>query len=257
MPDPAFIARFRHLATIAAGMLLLALAGCSSAPTERGEVKAEPMASKELLQSDVNRMATLGMRDNLAGIHSLADKLYRRNPKEWRKGGAAGREAALQALRQSIETRQPWPALGERRDIQALALSLQPDFAGDRVAAFCHALADMIITAHGGKTSFHLLDGLDAQSVYNAARNVEIAVWMLARRRDAAGQPLLLADEIGPQGRNLSFEREFGKIIGRLDLLAEVTSEKYRRAVVSYVQSFVGGTLLQFLPVEALTSAVP
>ncbi len=257
MPLRSDIFRFRPLMVVlAAAALLLALAGCASAPTDRGEVKAEPMTSQDLIQSDVNRMATLGMRDNLTSIYLLADKLYRRNPKEWRKGAAASRETALQTLRESIEGRQPWPALGERRDIQALALSLQPEFQGDRVAAFCHALADMIITAHGGKTSFHLLDGLDAQTVYNAARNVEIAVWLLAQRRDAAGRPLLLADEIGPQGRNLSFEREFGKIIARLDLLAEVTSEKYRRAVVSYVQSFVGGTLLQFLPVGTLAASV-
>jgi hypothetical protein len=237
------------------GLALAALVGCSSAPTHRGEVQAEPMASRELLQSDVNRMATLGMRDNLTSLYTLADKLYQRNPREWRKGGAANRESALQALRDAIENRQPWPALNGLRDIQALALALQPEFAGDRVAAFIHALADTIITAHGGKIRFHLLDGLDAQRLHNAARNVEIAVWMLAQRRDAAGRPLLLADEIGPQGRNLSFEREFGKMIGRLDLLAEVTAEKYRRAVVSYVQGFVGGTLLQFLPVQALTAA--
>ena len=49
---------------------------------------------------------------------------------------------------------------------------------------------------------------------------------------------------------NLSFEREFGKVIGRLDLLAEVATEKYRRAVISYVQNFVGGTFLQFLPMR-------
>jgi hypothetical protein len=245
----------RRPVLLAAVALIALLAGCASAPTDRGEVRAEPMTARDLIQSDVNRMATLGMRDNLASIHLLADKLYRRNPREWRKGGAESREAALQALREAIEQHQPWPALAGRRDIEALAL--QPDFQGDRVAAFCHALADMIVTAHGGKTSFHLLDGFDAQTLYNAARNVEIAVWVLAQRRDAHGLPLLLADEIGPQGRNLSFEREFGKIIGRLDLLAEVTAEKYRRAVVSYVQSFVGGTLLQFLPVGTLAGAAP
>ena len=79
---------------------------------------------------------------------------------------------------------------------------------------------------------------------------MEIAAWMLAQRRNAAGQPLLLADEISAQERNLSFEREFGKVIGRLDLLAELVTEKYRRAAISYVQNLVGGSLLQFLPVR-------
>ncbi len=207
------------------------------------------MTSSELAQSDINRMATLGMRDNIDSLLRLADKLYRRNPAEWRKAGAS-REAVLEKLRATIASQAPWPELQGRRDIAALSLALGPDFRGDRVAAFIYASADMLITAHGGRTTFYLTDPLDAQYVYNAARNIEIAVWMLSNRRNAAGQPLLLADEITERERNLSFEREFGKIIGRLDLLAVVLTEKTRRAVITYVQNLLGGTFLQFLPVR-------
>ena len=231
--------------------LMLALAGCAGpASIERGETLVAPMRPTELAQSDVNRMATLAMRDNLDSLLRIADKLYRRNPAEWRKTGASSREAALAQLRLSLESPVPWPELQGRRDIAALSLALHADFTGDRVAAFVAASADMLVTAHGGRTRLYLVDSLDNQHVYNAARNVEIAVWLLSSRRNAAGQPLLLADDISGLQRNLSFEREFGKIIGRLDLLAEVATEKYRRAVISYVQNFVGGTFLQFLPVR-------
>ena len=229
----------------------LALAGCASpAHITRGETQVAPITPAELAQSDVNRMATLGMRDNLDSLLRIADKLYRRNPAEWRKAGASSRDAAMAQLRLSLDGPMPWPALQGKRDIAALSLALHPDFAGDRVAAFVTASADMLATAHGGRTRVYLVDSLDNQHIYNAARNIEIAVWLLANRRNAAGQPLLLADEISGLERNLSFEREFGKIIGRLDLLAEVATEKYRRAVISYVQNFVGGTFLQFLPVR-------
>jgi hypothetical protein len=230
----------------------LMLAACSStppAPTTRGEAQTAPMASSELAQSDVNRMATLGMRDNLASLMLLADKLYRRNPAEWRKT-VPTREAALAKLKAAIDSGTPWPELQGRRDIAALSLALGPDFKGDRVAAFIAASADMLVTAHGNKTSFYLTDPLDAQYIYNAARNIEIAVWLLASRKNAQGQPLLLSDEINERERNLSFEREFGKIIGRLDLLSVVLTEKYRRAVITYVQNLLGGTFLQFLPVR-------
>ncbi len=237
------------LACVALSVALLA--GCSApAPTPRGEVKGASATPGEMAQSDLNRMATLAMRDNLASLYLLADKLYRRNPAEWRKTGAASREQAVEQVRTAIEQRQPWAPLQGRRDIAALAYALAPEFAGDRVAAFIVATADMLVTAHGGKTEFFLLDALDAQHLYNAARNLESAVWLLSQRRNAAGQPLLWADEIGPQGRNLSFEREFGKMIARLDLVAVVVTEKYRRAAISYVQGIVGGTFLQFLPVR-------
>jgi len=227
------------------------LAGCASdAPTSRGEVKGAQATQGELAQSDVNRMATLAMKENLEGLYRLMDKLYRRNPAEWRKSGTASREQAVAQVRAAVRERAAWAPLQGKRDIAAMDLALAPGFTGDRVAAFIYATADMIVTAHGGKTEFFLLDGFDAQYLYNAARNVEIAVWMLAHRTDAQGRPLLLADEIGSQGRNLSYEREFGKIIGRLDLLAAMTTEKYRRAVIGYVQNLVGGTFLQFLPVR-------
>ena len=231
----------RGLAPLPTLFLAVLLAGCAGpAPTTRGETQVAQMRPAELAQSDVNRMATLGMRDNL-------DK---RNPAHWQKAGATSREAALAQLRQSLASATPWPELQGKRDIAALSLALSPDFTGDRVAAFVRASADMLVTAHGGKTDMYLIDSLDAQYIYNAARNIEIAVWLLSSRRHASGQPLLLADEMSGQDRNLSFEREFGKVIGRLDLLAEVVTEKYRRAVISYVQNLLGGTFLQFLPVR-------
>ena len=231
----------------------VALAGCgilTPTPTPHGEVKTADTKPLELAQSDVNRLATLGMRDNLESLARLLDKLYRRNPAEWKKTSTISRDDAVAQVRAAIANRQPWPALQGKRDIDALALALGPDFKGDRVAAFIYASADMLIVAHGDKTEFTLIDGLDAQKLYNAARNIEIAAWMLANRRNTLGQPLLLADEITPQLRNLSFEREFGKVIARLDLLAELVTEKYRRAAISYVQNLLGGTFLQFLPVR-------
>ncbi|RYX97089.1 MAG: hypothetical protein EOO28_04885 [Comamonadaceae bacterium] len=235
-----------------AAVALSSLVACSTspAPTQRGEATGAPVAPSEIAQSDVNRMATLAMADNLQSLYRLMDKLYRRNPAEWRKTSPAGRDAAIAEVRRAIESRSPWPALEGKRDIAALSLAMSADFRGDRVAAFIHASADMLVTAHGGRTEFYLTDTLDAQYIYNAARNIESAAWLLSSRKSAAGQPLLLADEINERERNLSFEREFGKLVGRLDLLSEVVTEKYRRAVISYAQNLVGGAFFQFLPVR-------
>jgi hypothetical protein len=240
----------RHSRPRLAWVLAAALmAGCAAAPTPHGEVSSESFSVHELIQSDSNRMATLAMRDNLQSLFVLAEKLYRRNPTEWRKT-AESPEAAVEFVRIAVREGQGWGPLGERRDVAALDLALRPEFPGDRVAAYIYATADTLLTAHGGNTRFNLVQGLDAQRVYNAARNMEIAMWILASRRKADGTPLLLSNEISDAGRNLSFEREMGKIIGRLDLLAAYTTEKYRRAFISYGQGMVAGPLLQFLPVK-------
>ncbi len=224
--------------------------GCASdAPRTRGEVHGADFWPSELLQSEGNRMTHAAMQANLRSLLLLADKLYRRNPAEWRKT-AASRAAALSLLEQVMPSGRAWAPLGGQRDVAALSLALSPEFGGDRVAAFVLACFDTIVTAHGGKHEFYYLDGVDPQHVYNAARNMEIALWILNTRRDARGQPLLLANEIAGETRNLSFEHEFGKIIGRLDLLASYMTERYRRAVIGYVQGLVAAPLLVFLPVR-------
>jgi hypothetical protein len=231
-------------------LLLLALAGCSApTPAPHGEVHGAAAGGQEIAQSDTNRVATIAMQANLDSLYTLMDKLYRRNPAECKKTGI-DRDDCMKKVKKAILGRKDWPGLHGQRDIKALSTALKPEFDGDRVAAFIYAVADMIITAHGGKTEFFLIDGLDAQYLYNAARNVEIASWLLSSRRDAAGHSLLLSDEIGDTGRNLSFQREFGKIVGRLDLLASFVTEKYRRAGIGYVQGLLGGPFLQFLPVH-------
>lgn len=226
------------------------LAGCAAPPMPYGPVPATEPSPEELVQTTIDRLTTLEMTANFDSLYRVMDKLYRRNPTQWKKGGAASGEDAARQVRQAIEQRTPWPTLQGKRDIDALAVALAPDFQGDRVAAVIAATADMLITAHGGRTTFYVTDQIEPQYVYNGARNIEVLVWMLANRRDAAGRPLLLADEISERGRNLSFEREFGKIIGRLDLLAVFATERYRRAVINYVHSVLAIEVLQFLPVR-------
>jgi len=235
---------------LVAPVLLAACAAPVPPAHDNTVVQGAAPSVEEWGQSGFDRVATIAMRENLEALYRLAEKLYRRNPAEWRKGGAASREAALERLRQVVEKGGNWPALKQQRDIEALALALSPEYADDRVAGFIFALADMLITAHGGKIEFYLLDDYDAQYLHNAARNLEIAIWMLAQRRDAQGKSLLLADEMNPEGRNLSYEREFGKIIARLDLLARLATEKHRRAIIGTVQSMAGGAIFQFLPVR-------
>ena len=65
------------------------------------------------------------------------------------------------------------------------------------------------------------------------ARNLEIAAWKLANARDEKGKLYLLSNEINDKDKNLSFEREFGKMIGRTDLYAVALSEKSERDLLS------------------------
>ena len=106
----------------------------------------------------------------------------------------------------------------------------------------------MLNEAFDNKMEFFMLDGLDAQKLYNSARNVEIAAWKLANARDEAGQLLLLSNEINqpPLVSNLSFEREFGKMIGHLDVLTIAIADRDNRTISRVAQSVASAV---FLPV--------
>lgn len=234
-------------ALLVGGVLLLAT-GCSTRQDHQAIVSNQsPIKPTEFFQSHADRMATLGMRNNLNSLYRLMDKLYLRNPREWRKTGLADVDAAKRAVHRAIELDQPLSQLGGRTDIAALSYALSADYQGDRVGAFIYSLASMLITAHGGRTEFYLSDSLDPAFIHNAARNLEKASWMLAQRTDSSGRPLLLSNEISAEGRNLSYAVEFGKMVARLDLLTDVLDERYRRIGVSYAQGLL---FLNFLPVQ-------
>ncbi len=112
--------------------------------------------------------------------------------------------------------------------------------------AFGVGISSMIFLAYNGKTEFYVTDVLDAQKLYNCARNLEIAAWKLANARDARGDPLLLSNELAGEVRNLSFEREFGKMIAYQDVMAEITAQRTNRTIRHVVQSVATAV---FLPI--------
>lgn len=238
----------KHGAGIFLLVLIVLLSACVSVPAdgERGPAN-EAMSFDQLLQTDFNRTVTIAMRDNLDSLDRLTEKLYRRNPSEWRDAGYPDLDAALTATRDAILSARPPSDLHGLQDIEIMSVALDAAYEGDRVAAFIYGMADMIITAHNNKVRFYASDVLDATRIFNAARNVEIAAWLLTSRRDAQGNALLLANEMSEDAVNISFEREFGKIVGRLDLVANLLDENMRRVGINYAQGLL---LFNFLPVR-------
>ncbi|WP_201190944.1 hypothetical protein [Pseudomonas fluorescens] len=202
---------------------------------------------QEFLQTSVDRMATLAMRDNLESLYLLMGKLYLRNPQELKKSGFLDARTAGKQVRLAIEQQQPLPTLGGRKDLAALSYAMSPEFLGDRVGAFIYAIGSMLVTAHGNRLEFYMTDAINPTFVNNAARNIEKATWILSQRQTADGQPLLFSNEISEEGSNLSFAVEFGKIVARLDLLTQMLDERYRRIGLNYAQSLL---FLNFLPVQ-------
>ncbi|MBD9440416.1 hypothetical protein [Pseudomonas sp. PDM04] len=244
---PLSVVPTRRHCLLLALLSMLFTSGCSQQQGRDIVSQFREGRPQEFLQTSVDRMATLAMRDNLESLYLLMGKLYLRNPQELKKSGFLDARTAGKQVRLAIEQQQPLPTLGGRKDLAALSYAMSPEFLGDRVGAFIYAIGSMLVTAHGNRLEFYMTDAINPTFVNNAARNIEKATWILSQRQTADGQPLLFSNEISEEGSNLSFAVEFGKIVARLDLLTQMLDERYRRIGLNYAQSLL---FLNFLPVQ-------
>ena len=222
------------------------LAACAGNATVPGQAARSGFNPSQLAKTDIDRVAEAHQREIFANLKLLTAKLYRRNPRELKKSGHSSVAAGVARI---FEGPHEWKfvELQGTRGTQAIQLALRENFQGDRVLAFVAGLGSMIQTAFHDKTEFFVLDDLEPQGLYNAARNVEIAVWKLSNTRTAHGELLLLSNEGAGAVRNLSFEREFGKVIAGLDVLSKIVADKDNRAVVKIIQSLATAV---FLPIR-------
>lgn len=222
----------------------LSLMACTTKLGKDGRTESA-VDVRYLAKTEVDRIAEANRTEVVNGLLLIADKLYKRNPKEWKKAGLASREAALERLRQ--RQYRSWPEFNGQRERQTAALAFNEAYGGDRVAALVFGLLTMVDAAFEHKEAFYILDSLNEMKLFNSARNMEVAVWKLGNDRTAAGELFMLSNELDPANRNLSFEREFGRIMGLLDFMAKVVADRNGRALSRLTQSVV---TMVFLPVS-------
>jgi hypothetical protein len=224
-------------------------AGCANLSHQiNGKVipeQGDRRSINQLAKTDFDRLADVEMRENTQSLRLLMTKLYKRNPQELRKSTSGSVDEMVAWV---FDGRQGWKfeAINNAQGTVAIFLAFDPNYRGDRVLPFIVGLQTMLIKAHGGKSEFYLPDNVDPQNIYNAARNVEIAAWKLSNARDQNGRLYLLTNEINETERNLSFEREFGKIVGRTDLYAITLAEKSQRLITRVMQSLATAFFLPF-----------
>ncbi len=206
-------------------------------------VEPDRQSGNQLGKTDFDRMADHEIRENIQSLRTLMIKLYKRNPSELKKSTSDDAEKMVNWV---FNGNHNWnfEAINNVQGTDAIYLSFNEEYKGDRVLPFIVGIYTMLIKAHGGKKEFYLFDSVDPQLLYNASRNIETAVWKLSNAKNSTGKPFLLANELTEKENNLSFEREFGKIIGRTDFLAFTLSEKMERSITRIIQNVATGLLI-------------
>jgi hypothetical protein len=242
----------RTLHVVLIGVLLFWLCACANnteKPTNERYIPQQKDRSSlsQFGKSDFDRLADVEIRENVESLKLLAIKLYKRNPAELKKSTSDDLPVMIDWIFEGQDQHKNlFASLDNKQGKDAIFLAFNPTFTGDRVLAFTVGLHTMLLKAHGYKNEFYLTDVLDPQILYNLARNFEIAAWKISNARDESGVLYLLTNEINAKERNLSFEREFGKMIGRTDLYAITLAEKSERLISRVIQNLA--TAL-FLPI--------
>lgn len=177
-------------------------------------------------------------------LKSLITKLYKRNPRELKKiPGKTITDRIAQVFTDPANLK--FEELSGKESIEAILLSFDEHFKGDRVFALGVGLRGMLYRSYSEQTELFMLDQLDGQKLYNSARNIEIVAWRLAHRRMPNGELFLLTNST-TDPVNLSFERLFGKMIALQDMMAGITADRTERTINKIVHGIASAV---FLPV--------
>jgi len=171
-------------------------------------------------------------------MEDLLTKLYKRNPRELDKQSGL---SIGQRQDQIFDTpgRLMFKELNNQQGTAALDLAFDPSYQGDRVFALMTGLMGMVRSAYNWQSEQFMLDSLDAQKLFDSARNIEVLAWRLSNARDASGKLLLLSNSQPGEAENLSYERIFGKMIAIQDMMAFTVVGKWERGVNSVLKKAV------------------
>ncbi len=219
----------------------------ASQPTKAIPEQQDRSTINQLGKGDFDRMADVEIRENTESLRLLMLKLYKRNPHELQKSTPDIAEKMVNwVFSGEAQHHYQFEAINNLQGTEAIFLAFKPEYTGDRILPFIVGLQTMLLKAHGNKTDFYFTDNIDPQHIYNVARNIEIAAWKLSNAKDATGSLYLLTNEISDKDKNLSFEREFGKMIGRTDLYAISLAEKSQRLISHVMQNLATALFLPF-----------
>lgn len=225
---------------------VLITVSCNQARQDNtGDVPEQRFSVRSLGKSDINMMMDIYVVEQRDQLRLLMEKLYRRNPRELKKSPYP---AADENVKRLFSRTNNWffEDLNDVHGADAIELSLERDYKGDRVFAFVAGLTSMLMSSYNNKTDFYLYDNIDPQVLYNSARNVEIAVWKLGSTRDENGELLIYSNSLPDEEPNHSYANLFGKITSLQDTMAKIVANKTNRTISRVIQRMATAV---FLPV--------
>ena len=226
----------------------LLLSACSQTPYKDKMAAADlrDAGISRLAKSEIDEVIELHQHAVMQDLKQLMIKLYHRNPSQRFDKAKRSIESSVDLVfkRPSSYGYKHWEDLA---GTDIIRLALDPDYhVNDRVLPLIVGLRKMLMASYGNETAFYYLTDLNEQKLYNSARNIEIAAWLLSEKKDQRGRVLIMSDSVEQESRNLSFQRLIGKMIATQDNLASIISYKEGRVVKTVM---IKAASMAFLPI--------
>ena len=221
---------------------------CSHTP-EKQKIAAANLTDagfSRLAKSDIDEVVELHQQAVMQDLKKLMIKLYYRNPNQRFDKDKRTIEDTVDRVfkRPYYYGYSHWETMAGT-DIIRQAFDVDYHI-NDRVLAYIVGLRKMLMASYDNHTEFFFLTSLSEQKLYNSARNIEIAAWLLAETRDKKGNLLIVSDSVEKEIRNLSYQRLIGRMIATQDNLATIISHKEGRLIKTVV---VKAASMVFLPI--------
>lgn len=169
-------------------------------------------------------------------LRQLALALYRHNPDELGKVSNITLEARMeQIIEYPLEV--AYKEIHYKQGAQAVEFAFDPAYRGDRVFAMMLGVSGMIRNAYNGKREIFMFDFLDAQKLYNSARNLEI--WKEKLEQQTGREPVKVG---GNNGGALIY-------IDKMAALQDLTAMVFENRGDRLINRTIHGTATVFLPV--------
>jgi len=227
-------------------LLLVLFSGACSRETKPDQDPAEREFSvQSLAKGDIDNVLDIHVHEVRQLLRELMVKLYKRNPNQLKKSPFNDIDKNLSRV---FDKHHDWSfkQLDYKEGIDAIKMTFDDAYHGDRVFSFIVGLSSMLMASYGDKTDFYVLDKVDGQVLYNSARNIEIAVWKLSNNKDEQGQLFLYSNSLPDEEAYLSYERLFGKLIANQDTIAIIMESKNKRLIKKIFQNMATAV---FLPI--------
>lgn len=226
-------------------LFILSAVGCSREIRPDQDPLERQFSIQSLSKTDIDNVLDIHVHEARKLLRELMVKLYKRNPNQLKKSPFNDIKKNVSRV---FDKHHDWSfkQLDYKESVDAINMTFDDNYKGDRIFSFIVGLSSMLMASYGDKTDFYMLDKVDAQMLYNSARNIEIAVWKLSHNKNKHGNLFLYSNSLPGEEDYLSYERLFGKLIANQDTMAIIMQSKSKRIIKKVLQRMATAV---FLPI--------